>query len=126
MLVRVADFVAARGHDPEALCRSAGTTLGALRAPDARVPYALAEALGDRAVELTRDANFGLHLAQDVRDADLSDAGELGRLIVRLTDESDDAEAFNAYVEANCGVSLRTSPTSTTPGPTAPTTSAAG
>jgi AraC-like DNA-binding protein len=77
MLLRVVDFVAARGHDAEALCRSAGLQLAVLRQPDTRVPYALAERLGERAVELTRDPNLGLRLAQDVKDSQHYDAGLL-------------------------------------------------
>lgn len=77
MAVRVVDFAARRGHDPEALCRDVGLSLRALRDPEGRVPYALAEALGERALELTADANFGLHLAQDVGDVSAYDAGVL-------------------------------------------------
>ena len=77
VLVRVADFVAARGFDAEALCRSAGLTLETLRDPQSRVPYAVAERLGERAAEWTDDANFGLHLAQDVRNTQAYDAGAL-------------------------------------------------
>jgi len=77
MLVRVSDLAALRGHDAEALCRSAGLQLAALRQPDARVPYALAERLGERALELTQDPNLGLHLAQDVRDSRRFDVGLL-------------------------------------------------
>jgi AraC-like DNA-binding protein len=77
VVVRLADFVAARGHDPEAFCRSVGTSVAVLRDPDARIPYALAERLGMRAAEITRDPNIGLHLAQDVRDPGRYDAGVL-------------------------------------------------
>lgn len=77
LVVRVVDFAAARGHDPEAMCRSVGVSLTTLREQDARIPYPLAERIGMRALELTRDANFGLHLAHDVRDAEVLDAGVL-------------------------------------------------
>jgi AraC-like DNA-binding protein len=75
--VRVVDFVAARGHDPEALCRSVGLSLESLRAEGSRVPYAVVRELGERASELARDPNLGLHLAQDVRDPGIYDAGLL-------------------------------------------------
>jgi AraC-like DNA-binding protein len=77
VLVRVADFAAARGHDAETLCQSAGLTLATLRDPSARIPYPIAEKLGMRAAELTRDPNLGLHLAQDVRDTNFYDPGVL-------------------------------------------------
>ena len=77
VVVRVVDFVAARGHDPEALCRGVGLTLSSLRAEGSRVPYAVVRELGERAAELAKDPNFGLHLAQDVRDVNLYDAGLL-------------------------------------------------
>jgi AraC-like DNA-binding protein len=77
VVVRIVDFVAARGHDAEALCRASGASLQTLRAVDARVPYGVAEALGRRATEITRDPNIGLHLAQDVRDTRVYDAGLL-------------------------------------------------
>jgi AraC-like DNA-binding protein len=75
--VRVVDFVAARGHDGEALCESAGLTLEYLRSAESRVPYSVVRELGARAAELVRDPNFGLHLAQDVRDTSGYDAGLL-------------------------------------------------
>jgi AraC-like DNA-binding protein len=77
VVVRVVDFAAARGHDPEQLCRSVGISLGTLRDPDTRLPFALAERLGMRVAELCNDANIGLHLAQDVRDPRVFDAGIL-------------------------------------------------
>ena len=77
IVVRVAEFAAARGHDPEPMCRSVGLSMAALRAPDAWVSYAVAERLGMLAAELVGDPNFGLHLAQDVRDPGHFDAGLL-------------------------------------------------
>jgi AraC-like DNA-binding protein len=77
MVVRVIDFAAARGLDPEALCRELGVSLLTLREHDARIPYALAERIGKRVLALTRDANLGLHLAHDVRDTQRFDAGVL-------------------------------------------------
>ncbi len=77
VVVRVVDFAAARGHDPEQLCRSAGVALSALRDANARLPFALAERVGMRAAELCNDPNLGLHLAEDVRDPRVFDAGIL-------------------------------------------------
>jgi AraC-like DNA-binding protein len=77
VLVRIADYVAARGHDVEALCRSVGLSASALNDPDLRVPYPVAERLGTRAADLTGDANIGLHLAHAVRDTGRYDAGVL-------------------------------------------------
>lgn len=77
VVVRVVDFAARRGHDADALCRSAGVSLATLRDPEARIPYVLAERLGERVAEVTSDPNFGLHLAQDVRDTGIYDPGLL-------------------------------------------------
>ena len=77
MVLRVVEFCRARGHDAEALCREAGLTAAALAEPDARVGYDVAAALGERALALTGDDNFGLHLAADVRDPRQFDAGLL-------------------------------------------------
>ncbi len=75
--MRVVDFVAARGHDAEALCRSVGVTVELLRSEGSRVPYSVVRELGERASEIAKDPNFGLHLAQDVRDTSIYDAGLL-------------------------------------------------
>lgn len=77
VVIRVVEFAAARGHDPEQLCRSAGLSLSMLRDPNARLPFALAERVGMCAAELCNDPNLGLHLAQDVRDPRVFDAGVL-------------------------------------------------
>ena len=77
VLVRVANFASTRGHDPESVCRAVGLSLATLHDPEARVPYSVAEQLGHHVATITRDANFGLHLAQDVRDARIYDAGAL-------------------------------------------------
>ena len=77
MVHRVVEFCRARGHDAEALCRGAGIALSSLVEPDARVSYVTAERLGERALALTGDDNFGLHLAQDVGDSKHYDAGVL-------------------------------------------------
>lgn len=77
LLLRVVAYAEARGVDPRALCRGAGLSLELLSSPEARVPYAAAEALGLRAAALAQDSNFGLHLAQTVGDREHLDAGLL-------------------------------------------------
>lgn len=77
VLLRVVARCRAQGHDAEALCRSAGTSLAALMAEDARVDYAVAARLGERALALTGDPDFGLELARDVSDTRNYDAGLL-------------------------------------------------
>ncbi len=77
VLLRLVDFVARHGHDPEALCRSAGVHRASLAEPGARVPYTTAERLGARAVALTGDDNLGLHLALGVGEALPHDPGAL-------------------------------------------------
>jgi AraC-like DNA-binding protein len=77
MVLRVVEFCRARGLDADALCREAGLTAAALAEPDARVGYDVAAAIGERALARTGDDNFGLHLAEDVRDTRQFDAGLL-------------------------------------------------
>jgi AraC-like DNA-binding protein len=77
VVARIVDFVARRGHDPEAFCRRAGVAHATLRDPNARVPYAVAFAIGEHAADLLDDDHFGLHLAQDVGAAFTFDAGAL-------------------------------------------------
>ena len=77
VLVRIARFVAARGHDADRLCRRAGLTLEALSDPELRVPWSLAETFAELAAEVTADSNIGLHLAADVGDTRTFDAGVL-------------------------------------------------
>lgn len=59
------------------MCRSVGLAPDSLTEPDARVHYKVAARLGERALEITGDDNFGLHLAADVRDTKNFDAGML-------------------------------------------------
>ena len=54
----------AMGHDPRPLLALTGLDESTLRDPDARVPMRLVMSLMARAVETTRDANLGLHLAE--------------------------------------------------------------
>jgi AraC-like DNA-binding protein len=77
MLLRVAEFCRSRGHDAGALCKSAGLDLAVLSEPSARVHYDAAARLGEKALEVTRDDNFGLHLAADVQDTRNFDTGTL-------------------------------------------------
>jgi AraC-like DNA-binding protein len=77
MILRVIDFCRARGHDADALCRSMGLSLATLGDPEARVGYNVAALVGERALALTEDDNFGLHLAQDVGRTANFDAGML-------------------------------------------------
>jgi hypothetical protein len=77
MLLRVVEFCRRRGHDADVLCRSVGLDVAALADADARVPYGMAQRLGERALALTHDDNFGLHLAQDVGNTESFDAGLL-------------------------------------------------
>ncbi len=78
VLHRVLGFVASRGGDPEALCRSVGLEPASLRVPGARVPYTVVEALGLRAQSLLDDPRFGLHLGQFTAGTpDTDDPGEL-------------------------------------------------
>jgi AraC-like DNA-binding protein len=77
MVVRVLAFCRARGHDVGAICARAGVTESALTVPDARVPYAMAARVGEIALAVTGDDDFGLHLATDVRDTANFDAATL-------------------------------------------------
>ncbi len=77
VVLRIVDFAAARGCDAEGLCRQAGVSLSALRHSDARLSYAVAEKLGQCATLITGDPNIGLHLAADVGNTGLYDAGLL-------------------------------------------------
>ncbi len=77
VLLRAIDYVASLGHTPESLCQAMGLSLQALRAPDARVPATVVEALAAHAARITGDANFGLHLGLSVSGALEDDPGVL-------------------------------------------------
>src|SRR5690606_15411975 len=77
VLLRVVEFCRKRGADPERLCENAGTNLQHLRAPDARVPYETVARLGQLALDVTNEPDFGLQLAQDVQDPQNFDVGLL-------------------------------------------------
>jgi AraC-like DNA-binding protein len=77
LVLRVVEFCRKRGHDADTMCARAGLSTDALSVPDARVSYATAARLGEIALEVTGDENFGLHLATDVRDVGNFDAGAL-------------------------------------------------
>jgi AraC-like DNA-binding protein len=69
VLARVLAYARTRGIDTAAACRHVGIDHAALERPDARVSYALAEALGTHVEALAGDDNFGLHLGQLVIDS---------------------------------------------------------
>lgn len=77
LLQRVVSYCARRGHDGDALCRAVGVDPKLLGDPEARVPYALAAALGEEALARTGDPELGLNLAQDVLDPRGYDVGAL-------------------------------------------------
>ena len=77
LALRIVAFCRVRGHDPQALCRDVGVTASALAEPEARVSYEVVAQLGTRALEVTGDECFGLHLAADVGDPRAFDTGVL-------------------------------------------------
>jgi AraC-like DNA-binding protein len=77
MVLRVLRHCGARGYDERDLARSMGLSLEALSEPEARIPYEVAIQMGERALSLTRDENFGLRLASDVSDPRNYDTGLL-------------------------------------------------
>jgi len=77
MALRLLDHCRSRGVDGDALCRELGLSPAALGEPGARMPYQTIALLGERALALTGDQAFGLHLAQDVTRRDQIDAGLL-------------------------------------------------
>lgn len=77
LALRVIAFCSARGHDPARLAEDAGLSLDALKVPEARISFAEMERVGERALALTQDDAFGLHLAMDVADAGKLDNGVL-------------------------------------------------
>lgn len=77
LALRVLAFCEARGHDPLALAGDAGLTLAALSQPEARITRGEMARLGTRALALTEDDAFGLHLATDVADPGKLDTGVL-------------------------------------------------
>jgi AraC-like DNA-binding protein len=77
VLLRVVQFCARRGHDPERLCNEAGLSHALLLQKEARVPYVAVERLCQHAMAVVGDEHFGLHLAEDVGDAQHYDIGVL-------------------------------------------------
>ncbi len=77
VLLRVVQFCARRGHDPELLCREAGLSHALLLQQEARVPFAAVERLCQHAMAIVNDEHFGLHLAEDVGDPQHYDIGVL-------------------------------------------------
>jgi AraC-like DNA-binding protein len=77
VVLRIVAFCQRRGHDPAQLCANAGSSLEYLSQPDARVPYAVVARLGELALLLTGDEDFGLNLARDVEKMENFDTGVL-------------------------------------------------
>ena len=77
MALRILDHCRSRGVDGDALCRDLGLSPASLAEPGARIPYQTLALVGARALALTGDEAFGLHLANDVTRRDQIDAGLL-------------------------------------------------
>jgi AraC-like DNA-binding protein len=77
MVLRIVDHCRSRGIDGDALYREMALSPAALAEPGARLPYPAVARVGERALALTGDDAFGLHLAQDVARRDQIDAGLL-------------------------------------------------
>jgi len=77
MVLRILEHCRSRGVDGDALCRDAGVSAASLAEPGARIPYEIIAQIGERALALTGDEAFGLHLASDVSRRDQIDAGLL-------------------------------------------------
>lgn len=78
VVLRIGRFVASRGHDAEALYQSFDLSTATLSSRDARVPYSVVEALGERAGEVTGARDIGLELGRSVAHPEsLTDAGML-------------------------------------------------
>jgi len=77
MLLRVIDHCASRGIDASGLLRETGLSRAVLAEPAVRIAYDVVERVGGRALALTGDPDFGLHLAQDAARQSHVDAGLL-------------------------------------------------
>jgi AraC-like DNA-binding protein len=77
MVLRILDHCRSRGVDADALCRELALNPAALAEPGARIPYETIALVGERALALTGDEAFGLHLAGDVGRREQLDAGLL-------------------------------------------------
>lgn len=87
----VVHVAAARGADPKALCAATGFDPALAKDPDARIPFAIEDALWTEAARLTNDDAFGLHAAEliepgafDVLDYAVRTAPTLGAALDRL------------------------------------------
>ncbi|MFO0561983.1 MAG: AraC family transcriptional regulator [Polyangiales bacterium] len=80
VLARLLHYARARSIDAEAVCRSLNVDPAIFSRADARVSYVVAEAIGTRIEALSGDANFGLHLGQQVTDAIERDPGVLAMM----------------------------------------------
>ncbi len=74
---RIVSLCEQRGYDGRRLCQLAGIDPASLEEGELRVPYALVERLGLLAIEITHDRDFGLHLAESLRDTQSYDVGLL-------------------------------------------------
>lgn len=63
-MLQLVELAAAHGHEPQALCRSAGISWHAVQNPDATIASAAVERLSLHVAKLIGDRNVGLHLAQ--------------------------------------------------------------
>ena len=77
VVLRSVEFCRRRGHDPERLCRDAGVSYQMLLKKEERLPLPLVRAVCLRALEVSGDEYFGLHLAQDVENETHYDVGVL-------------------------------------------------
>lgn len=80
VLARLFSYARARSIDPAAVCRSLDLDPAVFSRADARVSYAVAEALGARIEAASGDDNFGLHLGQLVTEGVDRDPGVLAMM----------------------------------------------
>jgi AraC-like DNA-binding protein len=81
-------YIAAQGHDVNALLRGQGVDPILLRDPEARLPHTAAIRLWEVAGELTNDTNLGLHVAEAIQQ------GQFGALEYALRTSTSLGEAF--------------------------------
>src|SRR5262245_43738980 len=88
---KIAKFAAARGVRPEDLYAAVSLDSSVLQDPDNRIPFAQLVDLYEKAAELTRDQDFGLHLGEtvdlrlfDVVGYSALNSGTLGEALARV------------------------------------------